>query len=168
MLMFTGVQQLLTGCLLNFSAWMEMFAQAQAWIFHECMPACICVCLEARTKVDVCPTHPSPLFFSEGERLGGGGEIQIGMIYSFRPLPLMKGCRWMTYHLTVDTIITPMSKKTIKLWCTWICAHNDSLLELWTWNLNLKALYKYTDRLLTIFSLVDASSRLNQKRLGNL
>ena len=112
MLMFTGVQQLLTGCLLNFSAWMEMFAQAQAWIFHECMPACMCVCLEARTKVDVCPTHPSPLFFSEGEReVGGGGEIQIGMIYSFRPLPLMKGCRWMTYHLTVDTIITPMSEK---------------------------------------------------------
>ena len=33
---------------------------------------------------------------------------------------------------------------------------------------NLKALYKYTDRFLTIFSLVDASSRLNRKRLGNL
>ena len=33
---------------------------------------------------------------------------------------------------------------------------------------SLKALYKYTDRFLTIFSLVDASSRLNQKRLGNL
>ena len=41
--------------------------------------------------------------------------IQIRMIYSFRLLPRMKGCRWMTYHLTVHTIITPMSKKTIKL-----------------------------------------------------
>ncbi len=37
------------------------------------------------------------------------------MIYSFRPLSLMKGCRWMTYHLTVHTIIIPMNKKTIKL-----------------------------------------------------
>ena len=36
-------------------------------------------------------------------------------IYSFRPLPLMKGCGWMTYHLTVPTIIMPMSKKTKKL-----------------------------------------------------
>ena len=33
---------------------------------------------------------------------------------------------------------------------------------------SLKALYKYTDKFLTIFSLVDASSRLNRKRLGNL
>ena len=32
---------------------------------------------------------------------------------------------------------------------------------------NLKALYIYTDRFLTIFSLVDASSRLNPKRLGH-
>ena len=32
---------------------------------------------------------------------------------------------------------------------------------------NLKALYKYTNRFLTVFSLVDASSRLNRKRLGN-
>ena len=37
------------------------------------------------------------------------------MIYSFRPLPIMKGCGWMTYHLAVHTIIIPMSKKTIKL-----------------------------------------------------
>ena len=37
------------------------------------------------------------------------------MIYSFRSLPLMKGCRWMTYHLTVRTIIMPVSKKTNKL-----------------------------------------------------
>ena len=37
------------------------------------------------------------------------------MIYSFRPLPLMKGCGWMTYHLTVDTIMVPMNKKTNKL-----------------------------------------------------
>ena len=29
---------------------------------------------------------------------------------------------------------------------------------------NLKALYKYTDRFLTTFSLVDASSRLNRKK----
>ena len=34
------------------------------------------------------------------------------MIYLFRPLPLMKACRWMTCHLTVHTIIIPMSKKT--------------------------------------------------------
>ena len=30
---------------------------------------------------------------------------------------------------------------------------------------SLKALYEYTDRFLAIFSLVDASSRLNRKRL---
>ena len=43
-------------------------------------------------------------------------ERQIRMIYSeFRPLPLVKGCGWMTYHLTVHTIIVPMSKKTNKL-----------------------------------------------------
>ena len=28
---------------------------------------------------------------------------RIRMIDSFRQLPLMKGCRWMTYHLTVKT-----------------------------------------------------------------
>ena len=39
-------------------------------------------------------------------------EIRIRMIYSFRPLPLMKGCGWMTYHLTVHTVIVPLSKKT--------------------------------------------------------
>ena len=27
----------------------------------------------------------------------------------------MKGCRWMTYHLTVHTINIPMGKKIIKL-----------------------------------------------------
>ena len=27
----------------------------------------------------------------------------------------MKGCGWLTYHLTVHTIIVPMSKKTNKL-----------------------------------------------------
>ena len=27
----------------------------------------------------------------------------------------MMGCRWLTYHLTVLTIIIPMSKKTNKL-----------------------------------------------------
>ena len=52
---------------------------------------------------------------------GRGGEShrererEIRMIYAFRPLPLMNGCRRMTYHLTVHTIIIPMSKKTIKL-----------------------------------------------------
>ena len=40
---------------------------------------------------------------------------RIQMIDSFRPLPLMKGCRRMTYHLTVHTVIIPMSKITIKL-----------------------------------------------------
>ena len=42
-------------------------------------------------------------------------EIRIRIIYWFRPLHLMKACRWMTYHLTVHTIIVPMSKKTNKL-----------------------------------------------------
>ena len=42
-------------------------------------------------------------------------RIRIRMVYSFRPLPLMKWCRWMTYHLTVHTIIIPMSKKTNRL-----------------------------------------------------
>ena len=54
----------------------------------------------------------------EGERWGErerGIRIQVRMIYSFRPLPLMKGCRWMTYYLTVHTMIIPMSKKTNKL-----------------------------------------------------
>ena len=37
------------------------------------------------------------------------------MIYLFRPVPLVKGCRWMTYHLTVHTVIMPISKKTSKL-----------------------------------------------------
>ena len=50
------------------------------------------------------------LFFAE-KSWGGGGGGEIRMIYSFRPLPLMKGCRWMTYHLTVHTMIIPMSKK---------------------------------------------------------
>ena len=34
---------------------------------------------------------------------------------SFRPLPLMKGCRWMTYQVTVHTIIMHINKKTNKL-----------------------------------------------------
>ena len=42
-------------------------------------------------------------------------KIRVRKIDSFWPLPLMKGYRWMTYHLTVHTIIIPMSKKTIKL-----------------------------------------------------
>ena len=41
--------------------------------------------------------------------------VDIRMIYSFRPLPLTKGCRWMTCHLTVHSIIIPMSKKINKL-----------------------------------------------------
>ena len=49
---------------------------------------------------------------TERERERGRGRERI---YSFRPLPLMKGCRWMTYHLTVHTIIMPMSKKINKL-----------------------------------------------------
>ena len=82
-------------------------------------------------------------------------ERERGMIYSFRPLT--KGCRWMTYHLTVHTIIIPMNKKTIKL--TTVCLNYD--IEMLR---NLKALYKYSDRFLTIFSLVDASSRLKRER----
>ena len=38
--------------------------------------------------------------------MGGARERGIRMIYSFRTLPLMKGCRWMTYHLRVHTIMT--------------------------------------------------------------
>ena len=34
---------------------------------------------------------------------------------SFRPLPLMKGCRWMTYLLTLHTISIHMNLKTNKL-----------------------------------------------------
>ena len=30
-----------------------------------------------------------------------------------------------------------------------------------------RQLYKYTDKFITVFSLVDASSGFNQKRLGN-
>ena len=42
-------------------------------------------------------------------------ERGIRMIYSFKPLPFMKGCRCMTYHLvTVHTVIRPMYKKTNK------------------------------------------------------
>ena len=53
------------------------------------------------------------------------------MIYSFRPLPIMKGCRCMTFHLTVHTIIIPMSKKTIKLTTMYLTRYNnDSVLEL--------------------------------------
>ena len=37
------------------------------------------------------------------------------MIYSFRPMPLMKGCRWMTYQLTIHTIMMHVNKKTNKL-----------------------------------------------------
>ena len=43
------------------------------------------------------------------------------MIDLFRPLPRMKGCMWMAYHLTVHTIIVLMSKKTSKT--------NDSVLD---------------------------------------
>ena len=32
----------------------------------------------------------------------------------------MKGCGWMTYRLTVHTIIVPMSKKTNKLTTTYL------------------------------------------------
>ena len=62
------------------------------------MCVCVCVCARARARE------------RERER-----ERERGMIYSFRPLPLLKGCRWMTYHLTIHTIIIPMSKKTNKL-----------------------------------------------------
>ena len=68
------------------------------------------------------------------------------MIDSFRPLPLMKGCRWMTYHLTVHIIIMNMSKKINK-------TNNDVLDQVLTMTVclnydiemlyNLKALYKY-------------------------
>ena len=55
------------------------------------------------------------------------GEIR--MSYSFRPLPLVKGCGWMTYHLTVHTILVPMSKKTNKRQCTRLRTDNDSVIE---------------------------------------
>ena len=55
------------------------------------------------------------------------------MIYSFRPLPLLKRCGWMTYHLTVHTIIMPVNKKTNKLVTVLeLVTYNDSALELRT------------------------------------
>ena len=44
---------------------------------------------------------------------GGGGGVR--KIYTFRPLPFMKEYRWMTYHLTVHTVIMPINKKTNNL-----------------------------------------------------
>ena len=38
-------------------------------------------------------------------------RVRIQMIYSFRPLPLINGCGWMTYHLTVHTIIVPIERQ---------------------------------------------------------
>ena len=58
------------------------------------------------------------IIFVDLARERGRREIQIRMIYSFRPLPLVKGHGWLTYHLTVHTLIIPMSKKTIKLMTT--------------------------------------------------
>ena len=54
------------------------------------------------------------------------------MIYSFRPLPLTKGWRWTTYHITVHTILMPMSKKTNKLMTMYLTVgtNNESVLEL--------------------------------------
>ena len=55
------------------------------------------------------------------------------MLDSFRPLPHMKGCGWMTYHLTVHTIIMHMNKKTNKLVTVLeLVTYNDSVLELRT------------------------------------
>ena len=59
------------------------------------------------------------------------------MIYSFRPLPLMKGCRWMTYHLTVHTIIVPMSKKTNKLTTMYLTRKRERERESFTKDRNL-------------------------------
>ena len=53
-------------------------------------------------------------------------RIWIRMIYSFRPLPLMKGCGWMTYQLTVHTIIVPMSKKTNKITTMYLRENSNS------------------------------------------
>ena len=102
-----------------------------------------------------------------------GIRIRIRMIYSFKTLPLMKRCRWMTYHLhstyynytyeqenqqTNDDVAYLTQVLTMTVWL------NYELEML----LNLKALYKHTYKFLSIFSLVDARSRLNRKRLGNL
>ena len=62
-------------------------------------------------------------FASERER-----ERERRMIYSFRPLSLMKGCRRITYHLTVHTIIMPMSKKINKvttMYLIWLGTNNE-------------------------------------------
>ena len=32
-------------------------------------------------------------------------RIRRRMVYSVRPLPLVKGCRWMAYHLTLHTVM---------------------------------------------------------------
>ena len=39
-------------------------------------------------------------------------ERRCREFYSFRTLLPMKGCGWMTYHLTVHTIIMHMNEKT--------------------------------------------------------
>ena len=81
-----------------------------------------CVKVEVDVLGSTVPNSPYGLCRREAawEGWGGGGggrerEREIRMIYSFRPLSLMKGCGWMTYHLTVHTIVVPMGKKTNKL-----------------------------------------------------
>ena len=78
----------------------------------------------------------------------------------------------MTYHLTVHTITVPMSKKTNELITMYLTRYYVTMTVCLNYELemlrSLKTLYKYTDRFVTIFSLVDASSRLNRKRSGNL
>jgi len=93
------------------------------------------------------------------------------MIYSFRPNSPHEGVRvddlppHSTYynytyeqenHQTNDNVLDYVLTMTV-------CLNYDTEMLR-----NLKALYKHTDRFLTILSLVDASSRLNRKGLGNL
>ena len=70
-------------------------------------------------QVDDLPPHSTYYYYAyeqDNQQRGRGRiRIQIRKIYSFRPLPLMKGCRWMTYHLTVHTIIMHVNKKPNKL-----------------------------------------------------
>ena len=54
---------------------------------------------------------------------GGGGDTEdlererdgYGRVIHLGHCPSLKGCRWMTYHLPVHTVIMHMNKKTNKL-----------------------------------------------------
>ena len=83
------------------------------WLFNS-RTATIAV-HRGHRKVRHCAIQRTSAKIKTNDALLRERERGIRMIYSFRPLPLMKGCRWMTYHLTVHTVTIPINKKTIKL-----------------------------------------------------